>query len=213
MEASAQDPWEGLTPTEAAALLAASDATWWFAGGWAMELFAPTSARQHGDLDIGCYRECIETLRQSLPRWEWFSAAAGRLVFLEPGQLVREETTSLWCRRPAARTWAFQLMIEASNGGKWLFRRDPTIRRWISEMTWKAPHGFLVLRPEVQLLYKANSPRAIDYADFTAALPYLSRSSREWLTDTVSTLYPEHPWLTALTEYAAPFSDAPQTRP
>lgn len=92
-----------------------------------------------------------------------------------------------------------QLMIDDTEEGAWVYRRDPRIRRPISELDGPASNSdHRVLSPDVQLLYKSLDPRAKDEADFQAVLQYLDSSQRCWLRESLTVTAPAHPWLAVL---------------
>src|SRR5215212_7210429 len=43
---------------------------WWFAGGWAIDLFLGRVTREHDDIEIGVFRRDQDRLREHLATWE-----------------------------------------------------------------------------------------------------------------------------------------------
>ena len=135
-----------------------------------MDLWLPQPSRGHVDMDIGCYRDEVPLLRRALPEWEFFAAAGGALTQLvDEDALLPATVHTLWCRMRGTRQWGIEVMVEECEGDEWLFRRDPAIRRAKEAILWHTEDGVAVLRPEVQLLYKAKDVRDRDQADFDAA--------------------------------------------
>ena len=69
----------------------------------------------------------------------------------------------------------------------------------------RKPHSILwthdgidYLRPEVQLLHKANSLRPKDRDDFAVCLPLLHAPARQWLKNALEVAHPGHTWLVEL---------------
>jgi len=58
-------------------------------------------------------------------------------------------------------------------------------------------HGVPFIKPEVQLLLKANGLRAKDQQDFDAASPLLEAAAAAWLRESLATVHPGRAWLTA----------------
>ena len=54
------------------------------------------------------------------------------------------------------------------------------------------------LAPQVQLYYKATSPRPKDLTDLDTALPVLGPPERAWLQAAIGRRDPGHPWLDRL---------------
>ena len=198
MNPAVDDPWSRVAPRQLATALRGVTHPWWVAGGWSIELFTTTAAREHADIDISCFREDVSRLRHTLLDCSFYAALNGALLFLEPADRVAAHVRTLWCRLPGSRLWDFELMIEERHGDDWCFRRDPEVRLPVTNLTWKHADGVRVLRPEVQLLYKAKDVRPRDEQDFRAALPQLSDDSRQWLADAIARVHPEHEWLDEL---------------
>ena len=188
-------PWSGLRPVEVQTLFAHVSSPWWICGGWAIDLWVGRSTRDHADLDIGCADSLVAQIVGELEGWEVFLAKAGTLSPWRPGDAL---DGSLWLSRRGSATWDVQLMPERTTGDNWHFRRDHSVTRTRSDLTWTTPDGMPVLKPEIQLLYKAKSVRPKDQADFEVTVPTLSEDSRAWLSATIRRLYPSHPWLSHL---------------
>lgn len=190
---SPDDPWAGLGPAEVRSTLEGLATPWWMCGGWGIDLWLGRQTRSHADTDIGCHRADVGELCGHIPDWEIFAALDGKLRPLSEGPLS-EDVSSLWCRRRDHTRWGLQVMIEEADERLWYFRRDPRIVRRRSELTCRSPSGIEVLRPEIQLLYKAKDIRPHDEADFVAVLPKLDARSLTWLEDGLERMHPDHPW-------------------
>jgi hypothetical protein len=195
--------WRALHPAAAQHIMGAIDVPWWIAGGWAIDLFVGTQTRTHKDLDVGLRR--LDALRAiaALGGWEFFEAKDGSLSRLAPGLAPRAEVNCLWGRRLGEPHWELELMLDDSDGGDWVFRRDSSIRRPLAAALRSMPEGSRYLAPEIQLLYKARELRTEDWWDFEHVTPRLDGAAAGWLRDCLSRLYPKHPWLPALTQNAS----------
>jgi hypothetical protein len=89
-------------------------------------------------------------------------------------------------------------MLDESDGERWVFRRQPKIRRPLALAVRRNFDGIPYLAPEIQLLYKAHPVRARDQADFDRVAPRLDPDGRAWLRDALAKADPDHPWLSAL---------------
>jgi hypothetical protein len=110
----------------------------------------------------------------------------------------------VFCRRTPSSSWAFQFMVDDTDGDDWLFRRDHRVRRPVASLPGAASRpGLPVLAPEVQLLYKSgvaggSGPRPKDEVDLDHLGPVLDDAQRAWLVGSLSLLEPDHPWLRRL---------------
>ena len=210
MQASVSDPWSGLNPDDLRDVFRRPGVSWWISGGWAIELFVPGYSREHGDIDVGRLRADPSDLRSWLRDWEVYAAADGGLSPIGQEEPVPTEVATVWCKSRDARAWGFQVMIEEADEHEWAFRRDPAIRRPLDRVHWTCDEGVPVLRPEIQLLYKAKTVSGRDQADFDAVLPHLAQRDRTWLAHAIGFVHPGHPWLEPLEKPRAPrhrFSD------
>jgi hypothetical protein len=193
------DSWRALEPAAASHLMSAVDVPWWIAGGWAIDLFLGTQTRTHKDLDVGVRRADASQFLAALPGWEFFEAKDKSLSRLALGAEPRACVNSLWSRRAGEPDWRFEVMLDDSQGGDWVFRRERSIRRPFAGALRTTPEGTRYLAPEIQLLYKARDLRPEDLSDFDHAGPKLDIATADWLRDCLSRLYPAHPWISRLT--------------
>lgn len=188
--------WQPARPREAAEWLRDAGPAWWIAGGHALDLFLGEASRPHGDLDVGCFRDDLAALRRPLDRdgWELFAARDRRLTRLAPGVDPHPAAHSVWCRPGPGRDFALEVLLDERAGSDWCFRRRPEIRLPADAIVWHAEGGLRVLRPEIQLLFKAKGLRPRDAADFTRVAPRLGPEARAWLRDALGRAHPGHAW-------------------
>ena len=193
-------PWDPMRPHEAAAEFEKWEVSWWVAGGWAIDLLVGLPSRAHGDLDVLVLRRDQLAIREHLSGWDVHAAdPPGSLRAWPAGEILPPTVHDIWCRRTASSPWAFQLMIDDTEGDDWLFRRDRRIRRPIHSLAGPASTEALpVLSPYIQLLYKSKGLREKDQADFQIALPKLTDGERQWLRAALATVSPQHPWISEL---------------
>ncbi|MGD6962262.1 hypothetical protein ACQCVB_08660 [Fictibacillus phosphorivorans] len=111
---------------------------------------------------------------------------------------------NLWFKKKEESTWAFQVMIIDYKDDYWIYKRNGTIRRELTDIDLKTSEGVPYLRPEIQLLYKGGSSliREKDKLDLENVLPTLDDVSREWLRDSLTIQYPNgHPWIERINVY------------
>jgi hypothetical protein len=116
--------------------------------------------------------------------------AGGYAIELAVGRPVRD----IWCRPGTDRPWRIQVMLDESDGARWVSRRDRRVSRPVARLGHRTVTGIPYLAPEVQLFYKARSARPKDEADFCAALPILTPFQREWLRRALTLAYGGHRW-------------------
>ncbi|NMB24798.1 MAG: amino acid transporter, partial [Firmicutes bacterium] len=172
---------------------------WWIAGGWAIVLHLGRHIRDHGDIDVLLQRSDQVAIQAYLAGWDLYVAdPPGRLRPWLPGEHIHRPIQDIWCRPEPESRWHIQIMLIDVEDGDWVFKRDPRIRRQLSEIGLENSEGIPYLRPEIQLLYKAKSPRPKDEIDFTAVLPMLTDGERSWLRSALSLAYGEHRWVAKL---------------
>jgi hypothetical protein len=155
---SALGAWQSVHPAQCADWFSTLTASWWVAGGWALDLYAGAQSRPHGDLDVGVLRRDVRNVLAVLSSWEVFEVRTGALARLNAGDQPSTEVNSLWCRPMGASLWVMQLLLDESADGFWVFRRQPDIRLPLGVAVRRTSAGLPYLSPEIQLLYKAKDP-------------------------------------------------------
>lgn len=198
----AHGPWAPLSVAEMQAAMAGFAAPWWIAGGWAVDLALGRQTRVHGDTDIAVLRRDQPALFEHLRGWDVQIVADGTFTPWREGDWLEGGARfQFWVRRETASPWAFEILLEETEGDDWLYRRRPGVRlplaRFGAADAAGAPHVSL----PVALLYKSkghDSPR--NAADFAAAKAALDAPSRVWLTSALKAIEPDHPWIASLAE-------------
>lgn len=191
--------WDPASLSEVVARFSGLESRWWVAGGLAIELAVGRRIRSHGDVDVLLLRRDQLMAQQALSGWQWWAAdPPGSLRPWVPDEVLSLGVHDIWCRAGADDPWRIQIMIDESRGREWVSRRDPRVRRPISSLGMTSAEGVPFLAPDVQLYYKAKTPRPKDEEDFDAALPVLTDQQRRWLVDAISKTYGPHPWIKRL---------------
>ena len=103
---------------------------WWIAGGWALDV---EGDRPHVDVDVAVLRPDHEVLRDYLADWELCVAYRGTLRPWAGGSVGPPENT-VWARPTPGDRWHIDFKIEAVESNEWVYRRDPAVRRQVSEI-------------------------------------------------------------------------------
>ncbi|PZG05054.1 nucleotidyltransferase domain-containing protein [Nonomuraea aridisoli] len=189
--------WDHTPLPDVVALLRELRAPWWVAGGYAIERAVGRAYREHEDIDVALPRRDQLAARRLLDGWDPHVALDGTLRPWEAGETLAAQAHDIWVRERPGGPWRFQLMLDETDGGQWVYRRDHRIRRPLAGLT-VADDGFRRLAPEVQLLYKAKGVRPKDEADFAAVLPVLTDDQRRWLAEALEIEHGTHPWLSRM---------------
>ncbi|HEY2809666.1 MAG TPA: hypothetical protein VGI91_12810 [Steroidobacteraceae bacterium] len=91
-----------------------------------------------------------------------------------------------------------ELMLDECDGNYWVFRRQPAIKRPLAAAIRRNSQGIPYLAPEIQLLYKARTPRAQDQSDFRRFAPQLDPDGHAWLRDALANTDAGHEWISVL---------------
>jgi hypothetical protein len=124
---------------------------WWIAGGWALDV---EGSRPHEDVDVAVLRPDHEVLRDHLADWDLWIAFRGTLRPWEGGPVGPPENT-VWARPTPADGWHIDFKIEAVEGAEWVYRRDPAVRRRVTEIG-VVVDGIPYLTPELARLYASG---------------------------------------------------------
>lgn len=165
---------------------------WWISGGHALELHLGRSWREHDDIDVRIVPDEVHLLRDLLSDWDLHIAASGRLTpwHGEPLDAERHQN-NIWCRLTPAEPWALDVLISDGSATGWIYRRDPSVRVPWEQAIVHTTSGVPYLAPELQLLFKSQSPRAKDDLDAREVALDLEDERRARLSRFLSA---EHPW-------------------
>jgi len=185
--------WRDISPPTLWDMLFHVDATWALAGGYALEASkGGIELREHSDIEIACFRNELPALLDQLGGFEVFVARNKKVTpYLRSAE--PPPPWSLWVRRPGQELWDFEILVEERDGTDWLYRRAPEIRLPVKNVfLGQFPlTAMLYVAPEVQLLYKAKTPRLKDFEDFRAFWPGLGRPEQAWLRHAIATAHPD----------------------
>ena len=171
----------------------------WIAGGWALDLFLEEQTREHEDVDVAILREDEKNFRKHLDTWELWPGLGDNKLEESPIFLNEElspEREVLWCRPSSNEEWLFELLLNKTLDGNWVFKRDSSITMPIKEIGLISENGIPYLNPEIVLLFKAKENRDKDKRDFEVFLPELNTKARLWLKESLAKVHPGHEWLT-----------------
>ena len=173
-------------------------------GGWALDLWHGQVTRPHEDLEFSVLRSDLPVFCHRMRELglALYTAHAGVLALLAPGELPAAGIAQIWCWDAATACWRVDMMIEEGTPSTWVYKRSPGLTRLRHEAVWhgawgdgpRLPH----LSPGAVLLFKAKQLRDKDQADFERALPRLPQAEREWLRQHLAHLHPGHAWQQAL---------------
>lgn len=192
-------PWQPMTPSELRTLMSDFTQPWWIVGGHAVEAFTAVP-RRHEDIDLTIFAEHLPELRTLVEgRFHLWSAGGGALRPVdEQHPEPHEDAGQVWLREHALAPWRVDCILNPSDHGRWVSKRDSSHVADLDEVSWVTPDGIRYLNPEVTLLLKAKQARRKDEIDLANAWPRMSSAQRDWLRDAVGRLYPEHAWLERL---------------
>jgi hypothetical protein len=199
--AAARQWWvrlHGFAPVERVGqALAGFAPSWHIASGWALDLFLGSVSRVHLDVDVVVPRAAQLDLQQFLVErgWQLLTPLDGRLDPWPPHMRLELPRHQVHAHRDGA---FIDFLLTDIEPGIWRYRREPTILRAEARMGLKTGSGLPYLAPELTLLFKSQSRRAKDQADFERVHPHLDPERRAWLHWALVATAPDHPWLARL---------------
>jgi len=187
------DAWEAWHPNEVAVVLAGTDVPWAVAGGWAIDLHLGRQTREHGDIEVAIPNGLFSALRRELTAFDLYEASDGGVRRLGPDELPRAH--QVWTLDRSVRRWRMDTFLEPGDTQTWISHRDERLSLPLGDVIRRTPGGIPYLAPAPVLLAKAKHTRAKDDADLAHALPTLSATERQWLTEALAQVHPGHRWL------------------
>jgi hypothetical protein len=177
-----------------------------FAGGWAIDLHLRRVTREHHDIDALVLRrdhlllhKALHgfTLKKIIPHPKGLTNR-GTVADWQPGERLELAVHQINVYGRSEAEPKFQVMLEESRGGEWIYRRNPAITTPLTRMGLHSLWGLPYLAPEIVLLFKSKHTQPHDRLDFDNVLPALSADSRRWLRDALEKTHPGHEWLNAI---------------
>ncbi|WP_121640385.1 nucleotidyltransferase domain-containing protein [Virgibacillus sp. Bac330] len=137
---------------------------WFFAGGWAIDIFLGKETRDHHDIEIGIFREDQTELKQVFDNWELKKVVKGEFIswnneFLE---LPVHEIHAI----NNMNKQKLEILLNESDADNWRFRRDLRISYPLQSAIKYSKGGLPYLEPGIVLLYKVRNTREKDHKDF-----------------------------------------------
>ena len=173
-----------------AKLLQGLKCPWWYAGGWALDMFLGRQTRPHKDIEIAIARNDQQHL---LPLPDLAGVEYVEHHERKPwrGAILELPVHELYARFYSGAE--VEVLLNEFDGADWVYRRNKDIRLPRAKL-----EGQRFLPPEVVMLYKSKKPRPQDEQDFAAVLGALSPEQKTWLADSIARDYPAHSWLLKL---------------
>jgi hypothetical protein len=190
--------WAAWRPEDAAGRLAGVEAPWAVSAGWAIDLFLGRERREHEDLEIGVPADRFDEIAAALGDLEFYVVTRGTVEPLAQARQLMKTTHQTWGLDQKANVWRLDVFREPHADGRWICRRDETIRLPYDELIEHSADGIPYQRPEVVLLFKAKQARPKDESDLAAVLPQLSAERRQLLAEWIEQVHPGHFWLSDL---------------
>lgn len=191
---SLSTPWAPLTADAVAGLLGDTDARWWLSGGAALDRWLGRSIRERENVDVSTTHADLPALLDALPARcsAWVPGEDDALTAI--AQLSEDEVPQpVLVFDAEAQAWVLRVNVEDGFARGWLYRRDARL-----QLPWERAvldiDGVPTGAPEVQLLWKAFSPRPEDDADKDAVLPHLSEEARAWWEQALLRVHPHSSW-------------------
>ncbi|WP_088103167.1 nucleotidyltransferase domain-containing protein [Halalkalibacter urbisdiaboli] len=174
-------------------LMLGFDRKWFFAGGWAIDLFIGKETREHTDIEFAVFRKDQLYLKDYLKEWEFKKVINGEF------QLWENEFLELPIHEIHASNMIngdkIEILLNETKENDWIFRRDLRISYPLNSVRSITKTGIPYLNPEIVLLYKAKNPREKDHQDFFAIKDYLGHEKKKWLRNALELHEPEHKWI------------------
>ena len=167
-------------------------ASWWVAGGWAIDLHLGRQHRPHKDVDLAVLRGDQGMLQSSFREWSLHKVVNGTFESWRPNESLELPIHDVHVTRREER---LEFLLNEAYGDTWSFRRNLNVSMPLMNLTRYSSENIPYLCPEIVLLYKAKSPSAFDDEDFERARSVLDTTAKQWLADALNVCHPGHPWI------------------
>ena len=171
------------------------DGPWFLIGGWAVDAWLGRQGRDHGDVDIGYFRDSEQQVFRHLAGWHMAAHDTPDADHDDEwdGHAL-DFPAHIHARKPG---WP-ELDLNANErvGDEWIVNADPRLTVRIGDAIRESGWGVPALAPELVLWHKGRTEiRERDHQDFAALLPFLDKKERLWLREALPAIEPDHPWL------------------
>ncbi len=149
-------------------------------------------------MDVAVLRRDQEAVRAHFSGWGLAKVVQGRREPWKTGERLALPIHEIHAHRARGRPADLELLLNETEGDRWIFRRDARVSRPLAKIAMVAPTDIPFFAPEIVLLYKAKAAEAKDEADFATVVPRLEPEGRGWLRQALETAHPGHPWIRRL---------------
>ncbi|MDQ0176474.1 nucleotidyltransferase domain-containing protein [Bacillus chungangensis] len=132
-----------------AELMSAFTKPWFFAGGWAIDLFVGQETRKHQDIEISLFRKDQRHIRNYLPDWEFKKVIKGEFYEWED-EFLALPIHEIHAENKKSGQKIEMLLNECQNS-KWIFRRNKSITYPCNSIWSYTDSGMPYLQPEIAL--------------------------------------------------------------
>ena len=173
---------------------------WGICGGWAIDLYLGKVTREHHDVEIAVFRKDQTVLQAHLRDWYLTKVVSltGQRDQWKEGEQLQPPIHEIHAQRQDEVVHHLEILLDECTKDYWQFRRDARIMRPLSMLWGYSDDGVPYLKPEIVLLYKAQTPTANDEVDFAHVCAVLTSEPRRWLKHALTTCYPGHRWCDVL---------------
>lgn len=160
---------------------------WFFAGGWAIDLFLGRETRAHGDIEIGIYRKNqMQLCRFFSKSWKQFVDNRNYT-----GKRERHEWTKEYLRLPIHELYIdlggleIEVQLNEKDDSNWIYRRDPKIQLEETKVIRFHELDIPYLCPEIVCLCKTRHMEDEDKTDIALALAKMDEAQKTWLFESI----------------------------
>jgi hypothetical protein len=168
---------------------------WFLIGGWAVDAWLGNQSRDHGDVDVGYFREDEADVFRHLSGWHMAAHDTPDAEHDDEwdGHAL-DFPAHIHARKPG---WPeLDLNANEREGDSWIINREPRVVVPVSDAIRVSGWGVPTLVPELVVWHKGRTEiRERDHQDFAALLHLLNDRERTWLAGALRAIDPAHSWL------------------
>jgi len=174
---------------------------WYFAAGWAIDLYLNKNTRNHDDVELAIYREDQQEIHELLGKHWRMEVIKDRKQYLwQKDDYIGLPHHQIHVKNPQTKIILFDIFLLDNDKSNWIFRRNKKITMDIEKIYRLNSENLPYLTPEINLLFKAKEMREKDIHDFNQTLGYLGNEEKSWLLDALRIEYPGSAWIKQIEE-------------